>query len=373
MIVLDELLEAALSALVCGPGSGRAAWLSVAALAVSPCSRNHLLLRVLFSCLSDSRAAWSGRIAACGHVPQTNRRGTRPLALLVCAYASLVQHQRSRAYGAVLDRHDRRNPAGAESLDTRSAHDLLRNVLVVRRRRAGIRRLSVGRHAPCCGIRELLFRSLRVTSRLGGAISAVAREPVVASPSLVFDLFRIRRRQIFRWRSLLARPDRHGSVLSKRPTAHLDRLVCAAASAQIPCRHRVPYLVRGVVARLAGLPAPPLPHSLLLRGHLSPGRHHPHGELRVPQLPGPLARLFAARRSLPGEIPSSTMGRGSPRECGKITGAIEQRNTGGTRSSFSFGRGSSRGGEDSDSARNGKSPHAQRGLPVPRLSLRRRP
>src|SRR5215469_1580735 len=231
MIVLDEFLEAAHSAMVCGPGSCRAAWLSVATMAASPRPRNHLLLRVLFSCLSDSRAAWSGRIAACGHVPQTNRRGTRPLALLVCAYASLVQLERSRAYGSVLDRHDRLNPAGAESLATRNAHDLLRNVLVVRRRRAGIRRLSVRRHAPCRRLRELLFRAWRVASRLGGAVSAVASEPVGASPSLVFDLFRIRRRQIFRRRSLLARPDRHGSVLSKRPAADLDRLVCAAASA----------------------------------------------------------------------------------------------------------------------------------------------
>src|SRR5208283_411083 len=98
-----------------------------------------------------------------------------------------------------------------------------------------------------------------------------------------------------------------GSVLSKRPAAHLAWLVCAANAALVPRGCRWLYRRRGNRIRMVALPSTPLSHRLFPRRHLSSTEHHSHRQLRFPELPGPRAGIFTSRRSLPRELLSKTL------------------------------------------------------------------
>src|SRR5579871_5089582 len=96
----------------------------------------------------------------------------------------------------------------------------------------------------------------------------------------------------------MATPHRHGRLLSKRPAAYVDRLVCAATATLVPRRHGLHDL--GVRAR-PGLdalsPATPA-HSLLLHRHAVSSGNYSHGELHLSELSRPHAGISPARRRL---------------------------------------------------------------------------
>ncbi len=130
-------------------------------------------------------------------------------------------------------------------------------------------------------------------------LASLARRAVAPDVGVAADLRRERGRQDPRRRPRVAAPHRHGPLLRERAAPHLDRLVRAAPAPLVPRGHRAGDPDPGASRRVAGGGAAAEgPRRPLRRGHHLPGGHHPHGELRLSQLPGALA----------GDSSSSTTG-----------------------------------------------------------------
>src|SRR5436305_4154603 len=96
----------------------------------------------------------------------------------------------------------------------------------------------------------------------------------------------------------MASSHRHGRLLPERPAPYMDWLVRAAASALVPCSHRLNDSGCRTRPCLDALSASAFPHHLLSDRHAISDRHHSHRKLHVPQLPCAGAGLSPARRWL---------------------------------------------------------------------------
>src|SRR5467141_3186454 len=76
----------------------------------------HLLLRVFFTGLSNSRIDWAARNSSRRRIPASVGRAVRPFGVLVCADAALDFEQLAHADGNLLGGHDRLVAAGLEFL-----------------------------------------------------------------------------------------------------------------------------------------------------------------------------------------------------------------------------------------------------------------
>src|SRR6266851_10191521 len=254
-----------------------------------------LLLGVFLPGISNSRIDWAAGNPPRQRVSSGAGGAVRARGLLVCADAAVVFEQRAHGHGNLLGGDDRLAVAGLESVAARHACDLFRMLSLVRERGAGFFRLSVRWNVAGGGIHFFVFRTGRIPAGLGRRKQAIARELVFAGVGRLPDLFRIGRGEDHGRRPAVEKLHGARRVLPERPAADVDRLAYAAPAALVPCRDGVWNAGAGTGAGVDDVPA--AAHSDLLFFHRDAlaDRHHPFGELHVPELPGADAGDFAAR------------------------------------------------------------------------------
>src|SRR4051812_18637898 len=120
----------------------------LAALALPPRPRRHLLLGLLFAGLPDPGADRPARHPPGRAVPRRRRpRPSRPLPLLAGADPPLARRRERSADGAGLGRADRLGAVDPQPLAAPRDRRLPRPLPLLHRRGAGLRLLPVGRHA----------------------------------------------------------------------------------------------------------------------------------------------------------------------------------------------------------------------------------
>src|ERR1700680_3283914 len=105
----------------------------------------------------------------------------------------------------------------------------------------------------------------------------------------------------------------HGRVLPEWAAAHVDRLVRAAFSAQVPRGHGVRDAGAGGARGVDAFSAATVAHCFIYGRDAVADRHHLDGELHVSELPGSRAWLSAVGRRVSRAVHSAALERALPR------------------------------------------------------------
>src|SRR6266851_381142 len=244
-----------------------------------------LLLCVFLAGLSNSRIDWAARNPPRRRIPAGARRAIRPCGLLVCADAAMAIERCAHAHRNLLGGNDCIAAPRFEFLAAGHAGDLLCVLSFVRQRGAGFFCLSVGWNAAGGGIHFFVLRARRISAWMGRSESAIACESLPADMGRLPDLFRIGRGEDHGRRPAVAQFHGARRVLPERPAADMDRLAHATPTALVPCGDCVWNADGGTSACVDDVLA--AAHSDLMFCHRDAlaDRHHPFGELHVPELP----------------------------------------------------------------------------------------
>src|SRR5271169_4968515 len=134
------------------------------------------------------------------------------------------------------------------------------------------------------------------------------------------DLLRIGRSKDHGRRPAVAELNRSGRVLPERTSADVDRLAYAAFATLVPCGDGVWNAGAGTGAGVDDVSAAASAHHVFLHRDSLADRHHPVGELYIPELPGADHGDLAARRPVPADLLAAIHEKELPRyEGGQTT------------------------------------------------------
>src|SRR4029077_1122290 len=248
-------------------------------------TRGDFLLRVLLALLSDPRTDRTEWHPAGERLPRSRPQHARRERLLVLADAAVAQRRRSCSRRTRLDRTPRFDRDHLQSLAT-GEHRRRRSLFpLLHRSSAGLLLLSVRRHAAGGRAAVDLLRAAWHWAGPRRRSAAIKSEPLHVAMGVVPHLFRVRPGENPQWRAAMAEPDGHGQVLRERPTAVVDGMARAAMATLVSRRQCRRDAHHRALRLLAGLLSEVVAADLFLHHHAAADRNHPHGQLRVPQLP----------------------------------------------------------------------------------------